>query len=206
MQSTDYSSEKWISVKCSFAFQQGNSSAELDPSVKSQNRNLIGKIQLIWTAKECRILRVYPLYQGLIAGVYLCSEIKAEICVPWQNWNRREEYKHSIFIYPLHMHRHAKKTHEYICMHIKTQLNAYRDAFTFANENDRGKETYRLTGRQREREVGQTGVLSCKVKQCRLVIQKIESERCFRERQWIKGDRLSRSIPQWFARAKIKAV
>lgn len=44
--------------------------------------------------------------------------------------------------------------------------------------------------------------LSCKVKQCRLVIQKIESERCFTERHWIKGDPLLLPIPTWSAMVK----
>lgn len=67
--------------------------------------------------------------------------------------------------------------------------------------------TYRLTEPLREWEVGQTGAwemcLSCK--QCMLVIQKIESERCFREREWIKGDPLF-LIPPVVTHTRIKAV
>lgn len=85
MQSTDYL--KWKMNICQMFswFSAGQFEGRIDWSVKSQDRNLIGKIQLVATAKEHWILCVYPLWQGLIARVDLWIEIKAELCVSWPN-------------------------------------------------------------------------------------------------------------------------
>lgn len=80
-------------------------------------------------------------------------------------------------------------------------------ACTFMQEGHRGKETYRLTGLGENERWDRQEPERCAypVKQCMLVIQKIESERCFRERQWIKCDPLFLNPPV-VSHSRIKAV
>lgn len=68
-----------IWIKCSFAFQQRQLKRQKTGAWTSQNLNVVGKTPVVWTVREQQRLCVYQRYKSLIAGVDLCTVIKAEI-------------------------------------------------------------------------------------------------------------------------------
>ena len=96
---------------------------------------------------------------------------------PESRRGRGNKHAQCIVIYLLYMHAYNKrKTCE--CIYIQRH-----SLMKTENVCARGREPQRERERERERGGSRAETcLSCVVKQSRLVIQKIQSERCFRER------------------------